>query len=142
MKIVMMNNKSEVNKVGKDIVPIEEYTGYLKNDTSILNIDVVIEADKISGNYLYIRELNKYYFINDISSIRTRLWNVNASIDVLQTYSLEILNQYALIDSNRNVGNEYVDNNLKIDSRLANEIVNFEYRFNEEPTYILVVAGG
>lgn len=142
MTIVMMNNRSELNKVSKDVVPLQEYTGYLKNETSIINVDIVIDADKIDGNYLYIRELDKYYFINDISSIRTRLWNINATIDVLQTYNTEIYEQYALIDNNRNVGNEYVDNNLKIDSRLSNEIVNFEYKFNDEPTYILVVAGG
>lgn len=142
MTIVMMNNRSELNKVSKDVVPLQEYTGYLKNETSIINVDIVIDADKIDGNYLYIRDLDKYYFINDISSIRTRLWNINATIDVLQTYNTEIYEQYALIDNNRNVGNEYVDNNLKIDSRLSNEIVNFEYKFNDEPTYILVVAGG
>ncbi len=52
-------------------------------------------SDLCSCNYLYIKEFNRYYFIEDISIFRTNLWRLRCHVDVLHSYS-SILNDRML----------------------------------------------
>lgn len=54
----------------------------------------------ISCNYMYIPTFNRYYFIDDIISVRNNLWRIVAHVDVLMSFKKEIFNQTVLINRN------------------------------------------
>lgn len=66
----------------------DEYNVYLKDDTSIINPDIVLDTGDYTArplyNYVLIEDLNRYYFIDDIVS-DGRLWIFKCSVDVLGT---------------------------------------------------------
>ena len=132
MKIILYNNYSENNKLNKTIVKIVEMEGYLRDQTSLINPQVLIEFHPdqfdgyvrdndqdyvvvnglkvkwdsfvnnyvLSANYVSIPDFNRFYFINDIVSVRQNLWRILLHVDVLMSYSKEILNTKGFIARN------------------------------------------
>lgn len=111
MRIELYTNNSEVEKLVKDLTTLQTLEGTLRESTSILNPTIKIEGltgiEKI--NYMYIPEFGRYYFVNDIRSIRNNLFEVSAHVDVLMTYAEEIKQQKAVIRRQENVWNTYLD---------------------------------
>ena len=66
----------------------------------------------LSANYVYIPEFNRYYFINDIISIRTNMWRLNMHVDVLMSYKDSILKQNAFVTRNEFTYDEMVKDDL------------------------------
>ena len=79
--------------------------GTLKDPTSILNPVLTISAgsDILSYNYVYIPDFERYYFIDEITSLHNDLWALTCSEDVLGTYRDQIysMNLYVLRCSSR-----------------------------------------
>lgn len=133
MKIILYNNHSENNKLNKTIVKIVELEGYLREQTSLVNPQIMIEFHPdqfsnnlikdndqvyviynnlkltwdqfinnyvLSANYVYIPDFNRYYFINDITSVRQNLWRLSLHVDVLMSYQKEIKNTNAFVSRN------------------------------------------
>lgn len=111
MRIELYTNNSEVEKLVKDLTTLQTLEGTLREATSILNPTIKIEGltdiDKI--NYMHIPEFGRYYFVNDIRSIRNNLFEISAHVDVLMTYAKEIKQQRAVIRRQENVWNTYLD---------------------------------
>lgn len=111
MRIELYTNNSEVENLVKDLTTLQTLEGTLREATSILNPTIKIEGltdiDKI--NYMHIPEFGRYYFVNDIRSIRNNLFEVTAHVDVLMTYAEEIKQQRAVIKRQENVWNTYLD---------------------------------
>lgn len=146
MKITLYNNHSENNKLNKTIVKIIELTGYLREQTSLINPQIMIEFHPnqfegyikdddqvyvvyngvkitwdsfinnyvLSANYVYIPDFNRYYFINDIVSVRQNLWRIVLHVDVLMSYKKEISNTYAIVSRN-----QYKYNNFILDDKIS-----------------------
>lgn len=111
MRVELYINNSEVEKVVKNLTTLQSLEGTLREATSILNPTIKIEGltdiDKI--NYMYIPDFGRYYFVNDIRSIRNNLYEVSAHVDVLMTYAEQIKQQKAVIRRQENVWNTYLD---------------------------------
>lgn len=111
MRVELYINNSEVEKVVKNLTTLQSLEGTLREATSILNPTIKIEGltdiDKI--NYMYIPDFGRYYFVNDIRSIRSNLYEVSAHVDVLMTYAEQIKQQKAVIRRQENVWNTYLD---------------------------------
>ena len=111
MRVELYTNNSEVEKVVKNLTTLQSLEGTLREATSILNPTIKIEGltdiDKI--NYMYIPDFGRYYFVNDIRSIRNNLYEVSAHVDVLMTYAEQIKQQKAVIRRQENVWNTYLD---------------------------------
>ena len=93
MRITLYQNRSESNVVDKVLTKIADVDGTLREETSILNPEFNIDVDSagiILCNYIYIEEFNRYYFVNDIESVRNGLWRISCHVDVLSTYKNEI----------------------------------------------------
>ena len=60
MKIILYNNHSENNKLDKSIVKIVELQGYLREQTSLINPQILIEfhPEQFDG---YVKEDNQVY---------------------------------------------------------------------------------
>ena len=112
--INLYKNTAENNRVDKNsyLTSVGEIEGYLRDETSIINPTIVIEYNKvIDFNYIYISTFNRYYFVNEVQSVRTNLWRLSLSCDVLMTYKDTILNYECFVNRNENDFNNYIEDN-------------------------------
>lgn len=128
-EIILYKNKAERNRVDKSTY-IEKYAeikGTLRESTSILtpvitiqfthrevdvvdsnsewviwnNDKVIITLEEVlSCNYVYIPMFKRYYFIDDIVSVRNGLWQISMSVDVLMSFKDDILKQECFVSRN------------------------------------------
>ena len=61
---------------------------YLKDDTSIINPVFILDSANFSINY--VQWGNRYYFVDDIVSIRNTTVEIHCSVDALATWKTEI----------------------------------------------------
>lgn len=102
MNIKFYTNLSEKNAVNKNITLLNDFTGTLREESSI--IDPVFTITSLSSlatcNYAYIPDFGRYYFINNIKCLRNNYYQVSMHVDVLMTYKNQILANSAIIERN------------------------------------------
>jgi len=91
MKLKIYNNNSNNNVINKNITLVNELDFNLKSDNSILQ-PILVLKNYVKGNYCYIDEFNRYYFINDVRLLTGGLYELHLDVDVLMTYKTEIIN--------------------------------------------------
>ena len=141
--IDLMINNSDNNYLHKDLTTIRTVTGVLKNGTSVVNPSILFEGDlPVNCNYLHIPQFNRYYFVSDIVSVATNLFEITAHVDVLQTYANNLENCNGIVARNESQWNLYIDDgSFKIYSNPQLALKNFTGGFNGF-SYVLAVAGG
>lgn len=150
MQIDLFTCKCERNRINKTEYLSNRFTldGTLRKQTSATSLSIDIEKTNpltYDYNYMYIGEFDRYYFIDDISSVRNRLWTITASTDVLMSFKNDILTSSVILDKVENevVANLYLDDgSFVMDSRKYNEIKEFPNGLNENGQFILICAGG
>ena len=167
------SSMNTVDKGGANLTPLLTVSGNFKNAQSILTPIVIIDTidslllvddngqvvlddykrplltsrdaskEIIKANYCYIDELQRYYFISEMTSVRNGLWRVSLSVDVLESYKSDILNLSCIVDKQQNQSyNNYIDDGSYVnraDSFI--EIVNYQNGFNADGEFILLTAG-
>lgn len=105
-EIVFYNNTSQKNRLDKDLTQVVTMTGALRNACSIINPVIQIYEPNnllfLNTNYMYIQVFGRYYFINNIISVKNDLFEVHAHVDVLSTYKQQIRANDAVIARNEN----------------------------------------
>lgn len=110
--IELMRNNSEKNKVGKDVTVLQTLTGTLRQETSIIDPVIMIEGNLTNltiCNYMSIPVFHRYYFVNNIRSIRNGLIEFSCHVDVLESFKSEILPNIGIIKRQENIWNLYLD---------------------------------
>ena len=145
MNITLYINNSEKNKIGKNLTNDFSLSGALRDATNIINPVILIELNEIGNyNYCYIPEFNRYYFITDITVIRTGLFALSLVVDVLESFKTDIKNLSVILLNTQNVGSSnYLSspvfrNNVKSKT----DILNFPNGLNDSGEFILITAGG
>lgn len=150
MQISLFNCTAERNRVNKSNYIRNRFAvnGTLRNESSAIDPVILIEkTNPVSNlyNYMYIDEFKRWYFINDIISIRNKIWEIHAHVDVLYTWGADIANMECVIDKSEQFDNAnlyYDDGSFILDSRNNIELKEFQNGFNENGSYILICAGG
>lgn len=144
--ISLFKTASENNRVVKDLIDEKQLSGELRNQTSVLNPKIRIEsADNISGyNYCYIPEFGRYYYIVDITSVRTNAWEVSMRCDVLMSYKDEIKGMNAILDNTQKTGlsNYLASPNWVNLVKTKTDIMVFPSGLRDQGEFILITAGG
>lgn len=142
MNIILYNNKSENEKVAKDIEELATLTGTLRKATSITNPVIVIEHNFDTNiNYCYIEEFGRYYYIEDIILISNSLMELHLRCDVLMSFADSIKSQKAIIKRNTFLYNLYLDDGTFKCYQDINTVTRvFPNSFNNE-TFVLAIAG-
>lgn len=145
MNITLYVNKSEKNKIGKNLTNDFSISGTLRDTTNIINPVILIELNDIGNyNYCYIDDFKRYYFITDIAVIRTGLFAISLMVDVLESFKSDIKNLSVILLNTQNVGSSnYLSspvfrNNVKSKT----DILNFPNGLNDSGEFILITAGG
>lgn len=115
MKLKIYNNKSNKNIVNKKIEEIQEISFNFKDYSDITNPILILQTYK-TGNYCYIPDLKRYYYIDRIELMKGGFYRLYLEIDVLMSYKDEIINAdwYSVSGVNVTIPNE-VDYNSLVD---------------------------
>ena len=141
--IVLMNNQEELNKITKSPATVETVSGVLRDECDVVNpiIEVQYAGTLTNTNYMRIQELNRYYFITKIESVRTGLWRIYGHCDVLKTYSEGILGTECVVARNESSYNLMLnDSFFKVYANPRINIKNFPGKFTGY-SFVLVMNG-
>ena len=86
-------------------------TGIFRNDITITNPDIEIESNTIPNfNYIYIREFDRFYFVNNVTVNENKLYTLHCSVDVLMSFRHFIdLQEVILSRSSCKFNNKLID---------------------------------
>ena len=145
MNLTLYVNNSEKNRIGKNLTNDFPLSGTLRDATNIINPVILIELNEIGNyNYCYIANFNRYYFITDITVVRTGLFAISLMVDVLETFQTDIKNLFVILLDTQNVGrNNYLPSQVfRNNVKAKTDIINFPSGLNDSGEFILITAGG
>ena len=112
MKITLYNQSNDVRKVSKVLgTAIAEFSDAVARDSFDVRrgeITIVTDTDISKCNYCYIEELDRYYYITDITIQRKNVWILSLKCDVLMTFSSGIRALNGTVDRQENKYNGYI----------------------------------
>lgn len=90
--VVLMTNSSPRNYLDKSLSTVATVTGVLRDESNIVNPSILVEMSTTPANvnYLYVAEFGRYYFVNDITSVRNGLWRFDCTSDPLTSFKSQI----------------------------------------------------
>lgn len=93
---------------------IGEISGTLRQSVDITKPIVTIESSNIPNfNYVFIPQFNRYYFVNDVTSLSKNMWLLSLSVDVLMSFKDTIRSQNGFIVRNQYVFDADIDDNRR-----------------------------
>lgn len=144
MTLTLYDNSSERNAVDKTIAEVLTLNGTLRDESSVIDPIITIELQSdalININYAHIPEFGRYYFINNITSIRAGLWRLDMHVDVLMSYADGIKNNSAIIQRNENEYDLKLNDGLFVTQQNPRKSVHqFPSGFNHFD-FVLAIAG-
>lgn len=111
---------AEKNRMDKSayLTEIIQSTGTLRRATSIISPEFEFIYNKVPDfNYVYIPNFNRYYFIDNIVSLRNNVWTLSLSVDVLMSFKEQIKECDGFI-----ARNEFEFNHYLIDNRRSTQV--------------------
>ena len=143
MQIKLYNTSSEKNRLSKVLTGEVNVTGYLSEDTDLLNpaITVGYNTSLLSKNYCFIADFGRYYFITGFTIINQEIV-IFLHVDVLMTYKDYIKNSKARIVRSASNFDEYI-----IDDMIINESRTRTYQrrigagFSKANNYLMLIGG-
>ena len=146
MNISIYKCIDEKIKLTKTLTDEIIYVGDLRESSDVLNPTITIQSDNIiTGNYMYIEDFNRYYFITDIECIQKNVWKITAHIDVLMTYKDDIKKLNVIVGRQENAFNVFLsDSEVKVQQNRQVSTIKFPIDvFNlQGESFVLTVAGG
>jgi hypothetical protein len=110
MNITLLVNTDPPNKITKNPTDPVALAGNLVEGTSISDPDIRIEYNGYPpGNYAYIPEFGRYYYIKDVTSENTGLWRLHLHVDPLKSFASQILANKAVIARSADTFNLYLE---------------------------------
>lgn len=113
VSITLYQNTSNDKTVQKSLTAIKKVTGIIKDECNITNPSILIDVSgegnyTLQSNYVYIDQLQRYYYIRSIDFVRKNLWRLNLHVDVLMTYKDKIHNLTCYIKRNAETYNDMI----------------------------------
>lgn len=109
MNITLYKYSHELNLMDKGsylLEPLALSNVIFKDSTSIVKPTLRITGIGSDGNgvldynYVYIQELSRYYFVDNIISVNNQVFDIMCTVDVLYTYRTELLQLSAYVSRN------------------------------------------
>lgn len=147
MDIVLYVCSSERQAINKTISSGDTLTGSLRGESSVISPSFLIEHSNPSGyNYCYISDFGRYYFITNITSVRTGIWRIDCAVDVLMSFQTEILNLDVIV-SDLSIGESPTETYMQGEQwtttvKNKTDIINFPSGLLDDGEYILITSGG
>lgn len=130
--------------VNKVLANPTSMSGVLRDKTNVMMPELSVRFNRVFDfNYCYIRELNRYYYIVDVTILDATTFKIRLSLDVLKTYETEIMAATGTIIESDDA-DKYISNRQKIfDVRPNTEKIEFSPNlFNGTGSIIMVTLQG
>ena len=118
MQVQLLSISDDTRKINKTVNQITDLLpcAVSEDSNSILNPRLLLKWNEnyIGANYAYIPEFQRYYFIDDISLNTGGNCVVSLSVDVLYTYSAQILQMAVTAARSSNKYNRYLNDNQQV----------------------------
>lgn len=145
MIITLYRNLSEKNKVNKSLVQVGSYGGSLRDSSSITRPEVVMAyPDPSAFNYVHINTFSRYYFVDDVTVLRTGLLQISLSVDVLESFKTQLGEVPVILSDSEALGSDnYLPGTVWRDKvKETTNIINFPSGLLDSGEFILITAGG
>lgn len=144
MDALLYYNKSSDNTINKELEYIKTYNIKLHKDFNYVTGSITINSDDlINGNYIYLPDLKRYYFIDSKVIASAKAYILNLSVDVLESFKNEILNSNCLIKKCDAYNKYYDDGSYKNEVRKEVTTYKSDVKIDyDNPATILVTLGG
>lgn len=129
MTITFYKTVSSENQIQKVLTDSKTFTGTFKNDLGILNPKIIISDSDyliLDFNYCFIHELNRYYFVKNITILSNNRFLIDCKIDVLKSYADDL--QHC---TGRIIECENNYNTLNCETEKNNDSNIIEYNFDD-----------
>lgn len=148
MTITLYQNLSEPHRLDKALRNGKEYSGNLKDSSSVVDPSFIIEStsDLSLYNYCYIPEFHRFYYITGIEVVRTNLWAISCHVDVLMSFKSNIRSLSGIISRQEWQYNLYLnDDKLLVECDRDIMTLGFNNPLSSPSSgrsFVLTVAGG
>lgn len=143
--IILGRNTSPTHQLNKQVTHVATLTGTFRNSVDILSPVIRIEySNPVGFDYVYISDFGRYYYVDDITVVRTGILDLHLSIDVLESHKAAILANTAILDKQENKYNLYLnDDSIKMrqDPLVTCKVFPNGMFENDAYEYVLCVAG-
>ena len=140
--ITFYNNNSDRRCINKNLTNAMTISGSIKSQYTSSGISIDIDT-AVAGikpfqfNYMYFD--NKFYYIDSVDFISQNIIRMNCSVDLLETYKTQILNQTVVLERSQNVFSRYIDDDkLVVNSYKRVQTKIFPVSFQPAQNYILI----
>lgn len=146
MLLNIYKNTSANNNIHKNIVLLKTVDVKIKSPCDLVHPIFIIRKDsalplKVT-NYCYVKDLGRYYYIDNITMDNGGIMNLHCTCDVLMSFASQILNRTTLVERQEHKYNNYIaDNELKVRQKRVMTTKNIGNLGNNY-SYILTVTGG
>jgi hypothetical protein len=144
MQITMYKNYSDNNHISKTLGQPVTLTGSLRNESNVINPNIRVEVDNPSlYNYAHIPEFGRYYYITDMRSIRTNLWELSMHVDVLMSFEDAIKQLPVIVSNAENDDSRYMSGEQWATTvKRKTDVISFPSGLLETGEFILITSGG
>lgn len=144
MTVELKYNASDNNTINKSITAVDTATCIIKEPMDVEKPHIILNTFNYSSvNYVYIPDLNRYYFVTDIINLTGGRVELVLDVDVLESFKSSILALSAIIEKQQNNGNKYFnDGSFNVLAREFLTTYNFPAGFDDNGEFILITCGG
>lgn len=138
-------NSSPNNYLIKDLELIETVNGAFKQPFNILDpvLQLSKSVDTLTYNYVYITEVDRYYFVASEPTYEAGYYNLSLHEDVLSSFAEDVLSHSAIIDRQEEKYNAYLhDSKFPVLDKQAVTTLDFPSGFSKNNELLLIVNGG
>lgn len=132
----------ETERLKKSLAAVSEVEGHVLNESiQSPSFRVIGDLSKVNANYLYVPELNSYYYITSIDSVGVNAWTVNCRRDPLMTFYDEILGCRGIVERQEKKYNLYLeDSSVKSYADPLITVSQFPSNLSGSYTYLVAVG--
>lgn len=141
MRAVFYNFSKRKNSTAKPSGG-DSYELTLKSPTSLLRPKFIIETQEFPYNYCSFN--GRYYWIDNVTSIRNGIWQIDCSVDVLATWKSEILATSAFVEYSASDTNQYIKDTRNVLSTQVQRTASYlnMNMFDLTGSYVLCTMSG
>lgn len=137
---------SDVKNVTKSLTLIKDLQGSVKHDLNgldcYLNISKADIATVNVSNYVYIPDLERYYFVTEPAEIIGGVIQLKLHVDVLMSLASQFKQDSADIERQENDANLYVpDGLMPAENRMQTVFKEFSLGFSDQAYNYLMIGG-
>lgn len=145
MDLILYAVDDSENTIGKTlanglVIPINLKRG-VNLTTPSITLATMPGVDFTDYNYASIPELGRFYFVNQVENVTNRIWILELTCDVLETFKADILAANCRYMRNIKTG-DYLDTSIDMSTLTTVQKYNSDVTaFTDESTLILTTVG-